>query len=308
MKCQNIEPNMEGIIDEELNEILAKEKYPKEVSDMQSFTMLEKKQEEVLEFYKDDLNSLYQISNKIEGFDWKADPIIIDIIQKQNLKKDFANIFKVSEKEFATDLSEFEENENIRVFYGDLNWSGYEISPSFSKLQVIFGNAFFYYLRSAKGLESLQHIRGTVVFKKLTIAEGLSSLQNIGYNAYFSNLTNAKGLTSLQNIGGNAYFESLTNAEGLNSLKNIGQVAIFSSLTSAEGLTSLQNIGRDVDFDNLTSAEGLNSLQNIGGEAWFDNLTSAEGLDSLKSVGYTSNQFVQEIIEKNNQTSIKRHH
>ena len=67
MKCQNIEPNMEGIIDEELNEILAKEKYPKEVSDMQSFTMLEKKQEEVLEFYKDDLNSLNKINLSLKN-------------------------------------------------------------------------------------------------------------------------------------------------------------------------------------------------------------------------------------------------
>ncbi len=307
-KEQNIESNMEKILSEKLNEFPDKEKYQKKVNDMKYLTLLEKKQAQGLGFSIDDLIFLYEFNNQIEGFGWKKDPRITEIIQKRNQRKDLANIFKVSEKEFATDLSEFEENENIRVFYGDLNWSGYEISPSFSKLQVIFGNAFFYYLRSAKGLESLQHIRGTVVFKKLTIAEGLSSLQNIGYNAYFSNLTNAKGLTSLQNIGGNAYFESLTNAEGLNSLKNIGQVAIFSSLTSAEGLTSLQNIGRDVDFDNLTRAEGLNSLQNIGGEAWFDNLTSAEGLDSLKSVGYTSNQFVQEIIEKNNQTSIKRHH
>ena len=284
MKCQNIEPNMEGIIDEELNEILAKEKYPKEVSDMQSFTMLEKKQEEVLEFYKDDLNSLYQISNKIEGFDWKADPIIIDIIQKQNLKKDFANIFKVSEKEIATSLSEFKVNENIRFFVGNLIWTGDTVPPSFSKLQVIFGNADFRWLLNARYLESLQYIGG---------------------NADFSWLTSAKGLNSLRNIGGSVNFPKLTSAEGIYSLQNIGGNADFFSLTSAEGLNSLQNIGGDADFSSLTSAKGLNSLQNIGESARFFSLTNAEGLESLRSVGDTKDQFVQEIIEKNNQTSIK---
>lgn len=286
-KEQNLEPNMEKILDEKLNEFPDKENYQKKVSDMKYLTTLERKQEQGLEFSNDDLTFLYEFNNKIEGFGWGRDPRIIEILQKRNFKKDLVNIFKISEKEIATSLSEFEENANIRAFYGNLIWKEDKLPSSFSKLQVITGDANF---------------------ASLTSAESLNSLQKIGKVANFSSLTSAKGLDSLQNIGGFAIFDNLTSAEGLNSLQNIGGFAYFNNLISAKGLNSLQNIRGDANFASLTSAQGLESLKNIGGYALFSSLTSIEGLESLQNVGYTTNQFVQEIIEKNNQSSIKHQH
>ena len=284
-KEQNIESNMERILDEKLRKFPNKEQYQKKVSDMKYLTILEKKQEQNLEFSIEDLIFLYEIKNKIEGFGWKTDPRIREILQKRNPKKDLADIFKVSEKEIATSLSEFKENANISVFLGDLTWTEDKVPSYFSKLKIIYGNAYFYSLISAKGLESLQSIKGDAHFSSLTRAKGLESLQNIGGNAYFSNLTSTIGLNSLQNIGRIAFFEYITSTIGLNLLQNIGAYAKFDSLTSAEGLNSLQNIGYDAVFYKLTSAKGLESLQNIGGNACFDNLISAEGLNSLQNIG-----------------------
>ena len=304
-KDQNLEPHMGKILDEKLNEFPDKKYYQKKVKDMKYLTILEKKQEEGLEFSFDDLIFLYQINDKIDGFGWESDPRIMEIIQKRNAKKDLSIILKIPENEIAIKLNDFEENKNIRFFCGDLNWNEDKVPSYFSKLQVIFGNADFRNLTDSLGLESLQSIKGNALFHSLTNAEGLSSLQNIEGDAYFDRLTSAKGLESLQNIEGDAYFDRLTSAkglellqsikgnaefpsitssEGLNSLQNIGYSAYFPSLISAKDLKSLQSIKGDAIFGNLTSAKGLELLQNIGGHAYFSSLTSAKGLESLQNI------------------------
>ena len=288
-KDQNLEPHMGKILDEKLNEFPDKEEYQKKVSDMKYLTILEKKQEEGLEFSFDDLIFLYQINDKIDGFGWESDPRIMEIIQKRNAKKDLSFILKVPENEIAIKLNDFEENKNIRFFCGDLNWTEDKVPSYFSKLQVILGNADFRKITDSLGLESLQSIKGNALFRRLTNAEGLSSLQNIAGDAYFYRLTSAKGLESLKNIEGDAYFSSLTSSKGLELLQNIEGDANFNRLTSAEGLTSLQKIAGDANFDKITNAKGLESLQNVGGNAYFHRLTSAEGLTSLQQIAGDAN-------------------
>ena len=288
-KDQNLEPHMGKILDEKLNEFPDKKDYQKKVKDMKYLTILEKKQEEGLEFSFDDLTFLYQINDKIDGFGWESDPRIMEIIQKRNAKKDLSIIFKISENEIAIKLNDFEENKNIRFFCGDLNWTEDKVPSYFSKLQVIFGNADFRNITDSLGLESLQSIKGNALFHSLTNAEGLSLLQNIEGNAYFFSLTSAKGLELLQNIEGDSYFSSLTSAKGLELLQNIEGDAYFDSLTSSKGLESLKNIEGDAYFYRLTSAKGLELLQNIEGDAYFDRLTSAEGLTSLQQIAGDAN-------------------
>ena len=288
-KDQNLEPHMGKILDEKLNEFPDKKDYQKKVKDMKYLTILEKKQEEGLEFSFDDLTFLYQINDKIDGFGWESDPRIMEIIQKRNAKKDLSIILKIPENEIAIKLNDFEENKNIRFFCGDLNWTEDKVPSFFSKLQVILGNADFRKITDSLGLESLQSIKGNALFHRLTNAEGLSSLQNIEGDAYFNRLTSAKGLEALKNIKGDAYFSSLTSAKGLELLQNIKGDASFENLTSAKGLESLQNIGGHAYFSSLISAEGLDSLQHIGKNAYFTRLTSAEGLTSLQQIAGDAN-------------------
>ena len=79
-------------------------------------------------------------------------------------------------------------------------------------------------------------------------------------------------------------------------------------MLNAIGLDSLQIIDGAATFFRLKSSLGLSKLQKIGETVLFDNLTDASELKSLQSVGNTTNQYVQKIIEKNNQTNIKHHH
>ena len=230
---------------------------------------------------------------------------------------------------YFSSLTSAEGLTSLQQIAGDANFDKLTYAKGLESLQNIEGDAYFDRLTSAEGLTSLQKIAGDANFDEITYAKGLESLQNVGGNAYFDRLTNAEGLTSLQQIAGNANFDKITYAKGLESLQNIGGNAFFYSLIKAEGLDSLQHIGKNAYFPSLINAIGLDSLQSIDGAATFfrlksslglsklqkigetvlfDNLTDASELKSLQSVGNTTNQYVQKIIEKNNQTNIKHHH
>ena len=281
---QNLEGCMTPIAEEKLNEFPDKDKYLKKVNDMKLLTEIDNKVNKNIELNKEDLRFLYEIDSKIEGFGYDNDPRIKEIRDKRNNKKDLAFVFGCKEENIGTKLSDFESNDII-CFYGDLKFTGANLTDNFRNLQYIIGDAYFNNLISARGLEKLQNIGGDGNFRSLTNSEGLENLQNIDGDVVFLILTSAKGLENLQNISKNAYFNSLTSAKGLNNLQNIGGNGNFKSLTSAEGLENLQNIDGDAEFNNLISAEGLGNLQSIGGSACFYKLSSAEGLERLQTIG-----------------------
>lgn len=281
---QNLEGCMTPIAEEKLNEFPDKDKYLKKVNDMKLLTEIDNKVNKNIELNKEDLRFLYEIDSKIEGFGYDNDPRIKEIRDKRNNKKDLAFVFGCKEENIGTKLSDFESNDII-CFYGDLKFTGANLTDNFRNLQYIIGDAYFNNLISARGLEKLQNIGGDGNFRSLTNSEGLENLQNIDGDVVFLILTSAKGLENLQNISKNAYFNSLTSAKGLNNLQNIGGNGNFKSLTSAEGLENLQNIYGDAEFNNLISAEGLGNLQSIGGSACFYKLSSAEGLERLQTIG-----------------------
>ena len=86
-------------------------------------------------------------------------------------------------------------------------------SASYGKLKHIGGDAYFYNMESAQGLETLSTIGGYADFYSLTSAQGLETLSTIGGDAYFPSLISAQGLKTLSTIGGYADFYSLTSEE-----------------------------------------------------------------------------------------------
>ncbi len=299
---QNLEGCMTTIAEEKLNEFPDKDKYLKKVNDMKLLTEIDNKVNKNIELNKEDLRFLYEIDSKIEGFGYWKDPRIKEIRDKRNNKKDLAFVFGCKEENIGTKLSDFESNDIIH-FYGDLKFTGANLTDNFRNLQYIIGDAYFNNLISARGLEKLQNIGGDARFDNLTNAEGLENLQTIGRYAHFNRLSNAGGLENLQSIGRDAYFNRLSNARGLENLQSIGGDVFFDKLTNAEGLKKLQSIGGYASFINLSSAEGLENLQSIGRDAWFYELTSAEGFDSLETVnGEDATKFKEEINSRGSKT------
>ena len=278
--AQNLEGDMTDIADKKLDEFPDKEKYKKKINDMRQLTEIDKKTKNGEELTSDELVFLYEINDKIDGFGYQKDPRIEQIQEKRNIKKDLSFIYGLEEKNIATSMSDFENNDVV-IYCGDFK---YTPGLHLERLRIILEDAYFDKLKSAKGLESLQIIGGDARFDNLEKAEGLENLQYIGACAGFGNLKSAKGLESLQNIGSGAFFDNLEKAEGLENLQYIGGTAYFHKLKSAKGLNSLQSIGGDAYFDKLKSAKGLGSLRSVDGTAYFHKLKSANGLNSLRSV------------------------
>ena len=300
--AQNLEGDMTDIADKKLDEFPDKEKYKKKINDMRQLTEIDKKTKNGEELTSDELVFLYEINDKIDGFGYQKDPRIEQIQEKRNIKKDLSFIYGLEEKNIATSMSDFENNdvviycgdfkytpglhlERLRMILGDAYFDNLETAEGLEDLQIIGGDARFDNLEKAEGLENLQIIGGGAYFGNLKSAKGLNNLQSIGDYAGFSNLKEAKDLEKLQSIGGFACFDNLESAKGLENLQYIGGPACFDKLKSANGLNSLRSIGDDARFDNLEKAEDLENLQSIGGYAQFDKLKSAKGLNSLRSIG-----------------------
>ena len=284
---QNIEECMMPIIIKKLNEFPDKEQYLKKAHDMECLTKIDQKVKDNLELTMEELEFLYEIKTKIEGFGYGEDPRIEEIKKRRNIKKDYALIVDCKEENIGTELADFDdENKKIICYIGDLEYEGKTVPTSFRHLKCISGHAVFKFLQSAKGLENLQIVGRNLNLKSLTSAKGLENLQTIGRSLFLNSLTSAKGLENLQTVGWYLYLDSLTSAKGLENLQTVGWNLCLDSLTSAEGLENLQTVGKSLFINSLTSAEGLENLQTVGWDLHLDSLTSAKGLENLQTVGW----------------------
>ena len=276
-KNQDIEECMIPIITKKLDEFPDKELYLKKFHDMESLTEIDHKVKANLELTKEELNFLYEINSKIEGFGYGHDPRIREIKEKRNQKKDYALIFDCKEENIGTSISDFDdENKKIVCYVGNLEYKGETVPASFRHLKYICGDADLKSLKSADGLENLRKIVGNVNFSSLESALGLKNLQEIIGNACFDSLEKADGLESLRKIVGDAYFENLESARGLENLQIIEGSAHFDSLEKADGLENLRRIASRAYFKNLKDARGLKNLEVIVSSAEFSSLVSAE--------------------------------
>ena len=255
---QNIEPEMIPILDKKLEEFPDRDKYRKKEYDMQLLTTIDNKVQKGYDLTKEELSFLYEIDYRIEGFGYRKDPRIAEILNKRNMMKDLAYIFNCEEDEIC--------------FGGSL--------PKDKTIKVYFRTLYLGGLTSAKGLKLPENIMGGLDLRGLISAEGLD-LSNTNIRGYLDlrGLTSAKGLKLPENIGGGLDLRGLTSAEGLKLPENIGGGLDLTGLTSAEGLKLPENIGGGLDLTGLTSAKGLKLPENIEGGLYLGRLISAEGLD-----------------------------
>ena len=266
-----------SILEDKLKEFGDRGKrYKQRSQDMRFLIEIEAKVQSGDELSFDELKFLYEIERKIQGFGYTESPSRIDeiILQRDQLAQDYARIFNVQAGEVTSNKEDVLSGK-AKVFIGTLYL---EPEDDLSKVQLkaIVGNAYFYNLKSARGLETLTYIAGTVYFDNLTSARELESLTHIGGYAHFDNLKSARGLESLTYIGGNARFDNLENAEGLDKLIYIVGYAHFDNLKSARGLESLTYIDGNAHFNNLENAEGLDKLIYIGGKFFFNSMSQED--------------------------------
>lgn len=116
---ENIEPVLQGVIDEKLKEFSTEaDEYCKKSEDMKKLTLLDQKSKNGEVFTKDDLTFLYEINTSIESFGYDRDPRTAELLANRNLEEDMLVIFECTKEQIARAPSEI--NENIKAYVGQL--------------------------------------------------------------------------------------------------------------------------------------------------------------------------------------------
>ncbi len=116
-KHQSLEPVMNDILEAKLKEFGPEaDRYKQKTEDMRKMTEIEKKTERGITLTRDELEFLYEIDHKIEGFGYDRDPRIDEIRSQRNPLSDAPFIFNCKTEEIA--LNKELINENTKAYIG----------------------------------------------------------------------------------------------------------------------------------------------------------------------------------------------
>lgn len=124
------------------------EKYKKKVSDMKKLTAIAEKHKDGLELDADDLRFLYKIDGKIQGFVYKADPRVKEILKGRNTRQD---IVKASRGTIQAHEISFTTEEALR-----------------GGMKFHVGDLDLYAYKSLDGIHAPDHIQGNLLLNGLT--------------------------------------------------------------------------------------------------------------------------------------------
>jgi len=266
---QNLDPYINNVVDEKLEEFPNKEEY----QDMKRLTEIDNRYQKAKNLTKEDLKFLYEVGKPIKGFGWKKDPRIGKILEKRNIKKDLSLVFDCKEDEIGTKKEDFLGGEKeLKFFYGHLDLQSITSAEGLKLPESVWGRLDLESLTSAKGLKLPKSVGGDLFLRSLTSAKGLKLPESVGGGIFLDGLTSAEGLKLPESVEGSLDLESLTSAEGLKLPESVGGGIILDGLTSAEGLKLPESVGGDLDLYSLTSAKGLKLPESIGGDIYLRNL------------------------------------
>jgi len=172
---QELDPYISDVVSEKMEEFPDGVEYQKKAADMKRLTSIEERHTLGQELSPEDLMFLYQLDGEIQGFGYREDPRIKEIISNRDKLTDLNYLFK-----------------NTSEITGNLNLS---------------------FLTSTKGLQLPENVGGYLWLSGLTSAEGLQLPENVGGDLFLNGLTSAEGLQLPENVGGHLVLRGLTGAE-----------------------------------------------------------------------------------------------
>ena len=276
---QNIDPYIAPVLEEKMGEFGEEgEEYRKKSEDMKRLTEIDKKHNAGEELGKEDLHFLYELDKPIEGFGYKKDPRIKNLIDsRNNPNKDIA---------FALDCRPDQ--------------------VSFTKDEALSGDIVFHYnhlsldsIITAKNLVLPQSISGHLILRSIKTAKDLVFPKSVGGNLDTKSLKTAKNSSFPETVGGNLVLRSLTKAENITLPQTVGGDLDLSGLTTAENLTLPETVGGGIYLNSLVSTENLTLPESVGGGIFLNSLVSTENLILPQSVGGTVELGLLSIKLKN---------
>jgi hypothetical protein len=201
------------------------EKFDKKTADMKRLTSIyykefgfDKKTGEYFRkdqpeaFTPDELRFLYEVDGGIEGFGYKKDPRIEELLEGRDARQDLATALGC-----RPDQISFTKGEALS---GDIVYHRGEFD--------------FDWFTFAGGINLPQIINGDFYLGKRTSAEGINLPQIINGDLHLGRLTSAEGLNLPQTINGSLFLDGLTSDQGLNLPRLIKEALFLRGLTSLE--------------------------------------------------------------------------
>ncbi len=134
---QNLEPIMEDTLQEKLKDFGSEaDSYRKKSEDMKHLTLLTKKDEKGELFIKEDLVFLYEIDSQIEGFGYKSDPRIKELMSHRNFEEDMLIIFDCTIEQIARTPEEV--TEHTKAYLGPWSPAVYNTIKKFPHIEHLY--------------------------------------------------------------------------------------------------------------------------------------------------------------------------
>ncbi len=285
---QNLESEMEEVLEEKLKEFPDRDKYKKKVNDMKKLTDIYNEYKN-RELTNEELRFLYEVDKKIEGFGYKEDPRIEEILKERNKKEDLAKVFNCSPDQISGNPDDVLAGKEIIYFYDDLDLRNLTDAKGLKLPRHVKGDLTLVNLISIEDLVLPEAINGNLNLNGLTRAKGLRLPEIIGDSLFLSNLTSAQNIVFPKEIGGCLHLEKLTYAENLTFPETIDCDLDLSNLTYAKDLVLPKTMNGSLDLKNLTKIENLKLPQYVKYSLLLNSLPSAEGLILPETIGVNLN-------------------
>ncbi len=260
------------------------ELYENKASDMIRVTEICSRVSKGTELNIEDLRFLYEIDRRIEGFGYRKDPRINNLLERRNIKEDLSLITGYSADEISITTKDALSG-NIKFHYGDIDLSELTSAEGLVFPETVIGSIYLDELRSAEDLKFPEIVGGILFLDELRSAEGLIFPETVRGGLYLNGLRSAKGLKLPEIVRGSLYLNELTSAEDLKLPERVEGSLSLNGLTSAEGLKMPEIIEGNLYLNGLNSAKGLKLPEIIGGDLDFSGFNSSEELKLPEIVG-----------------------
>ncbi len=281
-----------------------------EVTEMSSdsskrlLTELERKHKDGEQLTKEDLVFLYEVDSKIQGFGWKEEPRIDEIIKGRDAKEDLSLAMGIPKEKISTTKEEALSGD-ILYHYGDLDLNDLTTVEELKLPKIVSGELWLDNLTTAERLVLPESVGGGLYMQRLTTAKGVKFPESVGGDLWLARLTTTEGLVLPKSVGGDLWFADLTTTEGLVLPKSIGGSLYLRGPTTAEGLVLPESVGNSLVLSGLTTAKGIKFPESIGGYLDLIGLTSLEGLILPEDMSVTGIFFSRALIGEREEQAFK---
>lgn len=260
---QNIEPEMEEIIENKLNEFPDKEKYKKKVNNMKRVTRIYKDSSKLT---KEDLKFLYEIETRIAGFGYQPDPRIAEILKRRNKVADLNLIF-----------------EDVDIFEKSLELYMLKEAHGLKLPKTLKGDLFLSSLTTLDGVELPTLIEGSLNLIGLNALENFA-VPNVKGILRLSRVERAKNVKFPEHLK-NLDLLLLTELENVTFPKIVDENVMLYNLIKADKLELPEVVGGCLFLNSFTNVSNLKLPRLIGDELYLNGLDSLDGLELPESIG-----------------------